>query len=417
MGGGPHGEDGESTQAHGDLLEPGSRVGHYEIVELLGQGGMAAVYRARDQRLARDVALKSPLARFARDPRLQRRILQEARTAAQLQHSNIVPVYDVFEYDGRPWIAMQLVEGGSLADRLRSDGALPPAEAVSIAAAIADALAAAHERGVLHRDVKPGNVLITRQGVPLLADFGISSWVLDAADQHSPVGTAVTETDHGPLPAPPRICRRSRSRAARSTRAATSSPSARCSTRCALDGGPSAGEHASAVREAVERVDPPPLSKLNPKVPVALDRVVDRGARQGARGPLPDRTRVPAGPARAGAAAAGAAAGGDPGPRRDRRRRARGPRRAAERVESPAARDETLGPPTATHDLARPRVASRPLARRLAGRVRVGSCGQRRHLARRRAWRRTAAAHGRSSRRPQPRLVSGRARDRVRLGA
>ncbi len=274
MGGGPNGDGTVSTRGFEDPLNPGDRVGHYEIVEALGQGGMAVVYRARDVRLARHVALKSPLVRSALDPRLQRRILQEARIAALLQHSNIVPIYDVFDVGGRPWIAMQLVEGGSLAERIKRDGALPPAEAVAIAAAIADALAAAHEQGVLHRDVKPGNILITRQGVPLLADFGVSSWSLRDRDEDSPYSTAVTEADHGPIPGTPAYM--SPEQVAGEPLDARSdlfSLGAMLYEMCA-GRRPFRGEHSSAVREAVAQLDPPPVASLNPAVPAELQRIV-----------------------------------------------------------------------------------------------------------------------------------------------
>jgi Tol biopolymer transport system component/tRNA A-37 threonylcarbamoyl transferase component Bud32 len=276
MGGGLNGDGTDSTRGFDDPIRPGERVGHYEIIRFLGQGGMGVVYRARDERLARHVALKTLRKRYALDPRLQRDILREARIAARLQHANIVPIYDVFEAREQPWIAMQLVEGGSLADRIEREGALPLGEAVSIAAAIADALATAHEQGVLHRDVKPGNILITRRGVPLLADFGISSWLLCQTDQESPSGTAVTETDPRSIPGTPAYMSPEQVAGERlDARSDLFSLGTMLYEMCAGQR-PFRGEDRSATRKAVARLDPPPVSSLNRKVPPALERIVSK---------------------------------------------------------------------------------------------------------------------------------------------
>jgi serine/threonine protein kinase len=134
-------------------LSPGEKLGHYEIVGLLGKGGMGEVYRAHDARLQRDVAVKVSEGRFSE------RFTREARVVASLNHPNICHLYDV----GADYLVMELVEGPTLAERLKQ-GPIPVDEALGIAQQIADALEAAHEKGVVHRDLKPGNVKITPEG-------------------------------------------------------------------------------------------------------------------------------------------------------------------------------------------------------------------------------------------------------------
>ena len=138
----------------------GRRLGRYEILEVLGRGGMAAVYRARDSVLRRDVALKILYPQFAGDAALVERFQREAVLAAGLDHPNILPIYDVGEADGLVYIAMRLLAGRSFADILRLRGALPPDELLPIVEQIAAALDYAHSRNIVHRDIKPANILI-----------------------------------------------------------------------------------------------------------------------------------------------------------------------------------------------------------------------------------------------------------------
>jgi len=154
-------------------LEPGAPFGPYRIVEPLGRGGMAVVYRAHDPALERDVALKVLPPEFLHDSSFAERFRQEARVAARLEHPHVLPVHAFGIEQGRPWMAMRLVGGGSLADRLRH-GPLPPAQAASLLREIASALDYAHSKGVVHRDVKPANVLLDEAGRAYLADFGIA---------------------------------------------------------------------------------------------------------------------------------------------------------------------------------------------------------------------------------------------------
>jgi YVTN family beta-propeller protein len=162
------------SQSH--ALE-GTVLGVYEIRKRIGRGGMGEVYLARDVRLGRPVALKVLPERFAQDERFRERLLHESRLAASLDHPNVVPVYDAGEADGRLFIAMRYVDGADLRAVLRADGPLGPERTMAIAAQVAEALDAAHRRGLVHRDVKPSNVLLDQQGDrdhAYLADFGLT---------------------------------------------------------------------------------------------------------------------------------------------------------------------------------------------------------------------------------------------------
>jgi tRNA A-37 threonylcarbamoyl transferase component Bud32 len=154
-------------------LGPGARVGPYEIVALLGEGGMGQVYRARDERLSREVALKVVHADLAQDVERLRRFEHEAKAAGTLNHPNIVAVYDTGQHDGAPYIVSELLQGETLRDRIAS-GALGVRKAVDCGVQIARGLAAAHERGIVHRDLKPENLFLTRDGLVKILDFGIA---------------------------------------------------------------------------------------------------------------------------------------------------------------------------------------------------------------------------------------------------
>ncbi|MGA4847936.1 serine/threonine-protein kinase [Streptomyces sp. G5(2025)] len=154
-------------------------AGRYRLLAPLGEGGMGTVWRARDDVLGREVAVKevrAPAGLPASEAdRLYARLEREAWAAARIPHRNVVTVYDVATEEGRPWIVMELVRGLSLSDVLDAEGALPPRRAARIGAEVLAALRAAHDAGVLHRDVKPGNVLIANDGRVVLTDFGIAT--------------------------------------------------------------------------------------------------------------------------------------------------------------------------------------------------------------------------------------------------
>jgi TolB-like protein/Tfp pilus assembly protein PilF len=178
-------------------LTPGTRLGPYEIIGLLGAGGMGEVYRARDTRLGREVAVKVLPVEFASDPERLRRFEQEARAVAALDHPNILAIHDVGTHGGSPFIVSELLEGETLRDRLRS-GALPVRKAVETAVQIAQGLAAAHEKGIVHRDLKPANVFITKDGHVKILDFGIAKLVAPrSAVEPAQASTVVEATEAG----------------------------------------------------------------------------------------------------------------------------------------------------------------------------------------------------------------------------
>lgn len=163
----------------------------YELRRLLGTGGMARVYEGYDRALDRRVAVKVLRDDLSSDPTLPQRLLREARTAARFTHPHAVTVFDTGMDRGRPFIVMELVEGRTLADELAERGALPAGEAISIADQVLDALAAAHELGFVHRDVKPGNVLLPSGGGVKLADFGIAKELQTAQAGLTATGTVL----------------------------------------------------------------------------------------------------------------------------------------------------------------------------------------------------------------------------------
>jgi len=195
-------------------LKPGDKLGPYEIVSAIGKGGVGEVWKARDPRLGRDVAIKVPARRF--DWRFER----EARAIAALNHPNVCQIYDV----GPDYIVMEYIEGAP------TRGPLAPAEAVKLALGVAAGLEAAHEKGITHRDLKPANILVTRSG-PKVLDFGLALVMGDGAaiDVNEAVtgavpGATVTELCWGRLV----TCRRSRRRAKRRIRVRIFSRSGWC---------------------------------------------------------------------------------------------------------------------------------------------------------------------------------------------
>src|SRR3954466_2765163 len=146
----------------------------YRVLKRLGAGGMAEVWCAQDEVLDRRVALKLLGGRFATDPKFRERFRREAQAAAGLTHPNIVGIFDRSEWDGTPYIAMELVDGQTLKDLVLERGPLPPHVAVGLTEQILRALAYAHRRGIVHRDVKPQNVILDPEGQAKVADFGIA---------------------------------------------------------------------------------------------------------------------------------------------------------------------------------------------------------------------------------------------------
>jgi eukaryotic-like serine/threonine-protein kinase len=163
------------------VAEIGSTLGgRYRLVELLGQGGMATIYRAHDRQLDRDVAVKVLRPEYGTDPDFLARFRQEAQAAASLNHPNVVGVYDYGDDQAGPYIVMELVDGEDLATLVRRNGPLPPRQAARLGSQIARGLATAHARGIVHRDMKTANVLLTRDGQPKVSDFGIARAMAEA---------------------------------------------------------------------------------------------------------------------------------------------------------------------------------------------------------------------------------------------
>lgn len=254
-------------------LAPGTRLGPYEVVALAGAGGMGEVYRARDTRLSRDVALKVLPAHFATDPEARQRFEREARAVSTLSHPAICPLYDVGHHNGLEFLVMEFLEGETLAARLER-GPLPLDQVLRYSIDIADALAAAHAGGIVHRDLKPGNVMLTRTGARLL-DFGLAR----------STGPAVGSTPEGLTTAAPITARgtilgtfqymspeqvEGREADTRSDLFSFGAVLYEMATgKRAFD-----GKTTTSVLAAILERDPSPISTLQPLAPAALDDVV-----------------------------------------------------------------------------------------------------------------------------------------------
>ena len=188
------------------ILPAGTRLGPYEIVSQLGAGGMGEVYRARDSKLGRSVAIKVLPSQVAKNSEMLDRFRREARVLASLNHPNIASIYG-FEDSDKPGLVMELVEGPTLADCL-SAGPMPVDEAMPIARQICEALEYAHERGIIHRDVKPANIKVTADGTVKLLDFGLAKALEEPGrklrhpeftDNHESGDASRGDTGHGGL--------------------------------------------------------------------------------------------------------------------------------------------------------------------------------------------------------------------------
>ncbi|MFZ0202021.1 MAG: protein kinase [Candidatus Sulfotelmatobacter sp.] len=184
-----------STSSSGSsTLSPGTRFGSYEILQRLGAGGMGEVYRAKDNRLDREVAIKTISQERCSQPEALSRFEREARSASALNHPNIVTIYELGHVNGTHYIAMELVSGETVRGLLTS-GPIPFRKAIAIAAQIADALAKAHETGIIHRDLKPENLMVSRDGTAKILDFGLAKLCL--VDHKGSPDASTSISEHG----------------------------------------------------------------------------------------------------------------------------------------------------------------------------------------------------------------------------
>src|SRR6266853_971858 len=238
-------------------LPPGTKLGPYEIVAQLGAGGMGEVYRARDTRLERDVAVKVLPASLASDANLRQRLEREAKAVSKLSHPHICTLHDIGHQDGVDFLVMELVEGETVEQRLMK-GPLPPDQVLRIAAQIADALAKAHKLGFVHRDLKPANIMLTKNGAKLM-DFGLakqtSEGMLVGTFQYmAPEQLEGKEAD------------------ARADIFALGELIYEMAT-----GKPAfTGKSRASLIAAILTTDPPPMESLQPMAPVALGRIVKK---------------------------------------------------------------------------------------------------------------------------------------------
>ena len=178
-------------------LQPGTRLGNYEVLSELGSGGMGEVYKAKDLKLGRDVAIKVLPQEMASDASRLRRFEQEARAASALNHPNIVTIYEIGEHEGTPFIAMEYVNGKTLREIL-ADGPLPNDKLIRYATQLAEGLAKAHQAGIVHRDLKPENIIISEDGFIKILDFGLAK-LLPEGDVGAEVSTLARETIPGTI--------------------------------------------------------------------------------------------------------------------------------------------------------------------------------------------------------------------------
>ncbi|MGE2692230.1 serine/threonine-protein kinase [Mycolicibacterium pulveris] len=244
----------------------GSRFGPYQIKRLIGRGGMGEVYEAEDTVKGRTVALKLLPDALSGDPVFRERLQREARSAGRLQEPHVVPIHDYGEIDGHLFVDMRLIDGIDLRTALQRDGAMAPAQAVGLIRQIAAALDAAHDAGVMHRDVKPENILVTRDGFAYLVDFGIASATTDRTltEKGAAIGTYA-------YMAPERFSSEP------VTHRADIYALACVLHQCLTAAQPYPADSVSVLITAHLMEPPPRPSQLRPDIPPAFDAVIEKG--------------------------------------------------------------------------------------------------------------------------------------------
>ena len=258
-------------------LPAGTRLGAYEVVSALGAGGMGEVYRAKDIRLGRDVAIKTLLSELARDAERIKRFEREARAASSLNHPNIVTIYEIGSLDGMAYIVMELIDGETLRSLMPGEP-IPTRKLLGIAAQIAEGLAKAHAAGVTHRDLKPENVMVTGDGVVKILDFGLAKLTQqsETSGEGTAIPTASIVTEAGIVMGTVAYMSPEQARGApvdfRSDQFSFGAMLYEMATgKRAFE-----GESHVEILSAILRDEPQPVASRNPKVPAPLRWIIER---------------------------------------------------------------------------------------------------------------------------------------------